>query len=98
MSKMPSVCPACESQLSVQRLYCNSCGTAVEGDFSVPVFLQLTLEEQAFVMRFLQASGSLKEMAGHLGYSYPKVRNMLDEVIGKVQLMEQQMRKGKDEH
>ncbi len=88
---LPSTCPACESQLSVQRLYCKSCGTAVEGDFSIPIFLQLSTEEQGFILKFLKASGSLKEMANQLGYSYPKVRNMLDEIIARVSQVEQQI-------
>lgn len=87
---LPSVCPACDSELNVQRLLCKSCGTAVEGDFTIPVLLQLTGEEQSFILKFLKASGSLKEMANQLGYSYPKVRNMLDEVISKVEQIEQQ--------
>lgn len=94
---LPSVCPSCESRLSVERLYCKQCGTAVEGDFSIPLFLLLNSDEQDFIFKFLKASGSLKEMASQLGYSYPKVRNMLDEIIAKVQKIEQQLTENQDE-
>ena len=47
--------------------------------------MQLNSEEQKFLIEFLKASGSLKEMSKILGFSYPKVRNMLDEIIQKVQ-------------
>jgi hypothetical protein len=35
----------------------------------------------AFVVRFVQASGSLKEMARHHGQSYPTIRNRLNAII-----------------
>lgn len=41
-------------------------------------------EEQEFILEFIKASGSLKEMAGILKVSYPTVRNRLDEIIEKL--------------
>ena len=40
----------------------------------------------AFIRRFLLASGSLKEVAGEYGVSYPTVRLRLDRLIQKVRL------------
>ncbi|MCI8537642.1 MAG: DUF2089 domain-containing protein [Oscillospiraceae bacterium] len=46
-------------------------------------------EDLAFIKRFLLASGSLKEVAGQYGVTYPTVRLRLDRLIQKIQLSEQ---------
>ena len=45
-------------------------------------------EDAAFIKKFVLASGSLKEMAGLYGVSYPTVRLRLDRLIQKIQLSE----------
>ena len=45
-------------------------------------------EDVAFVRRFVLASGSLKEVAGGYGVTYPTVRLRLDRLIQKIQLTE----------
>jgi hypothetical protein len=68
----------------VKRLSCEKCGTEVEGLFSLPVLGALSQEDEEFVVQFVRASGSLKEMATLLKVSYPTVRNRLDEIIAKL--------------
>ena len=41
-------------------------------------------EDVVFIRRFLLASGSLKEVAGEYGVSYPTVRLRLDRLIQKI--------------
>ncbi|TVQ90787.1 MAG: DUF2089 family protein, partial [Bacteroidetes bacterium] len=48
----------------------------------------LNLDEQDFIIEFVKSSGSLKEMARHLGLSYPSVRNRLDELISKIETIQ----------
>lgn len=43
-------------------------------------------EDIAFIKKFLQASGSLKEMARQYGVTYPTVRLRLDKLIQKIQI------------
>jgi hypothetical protein len=45
-------------------------------------------EDAAFIKKFLQASGSLKEMARQYGVTYPTVRLRLDRLIQKIQISE----------
>ncbi len=45
-------------------------------------------EDVVFIKKFLQASGSLKEMAQQYGVSYPTVRLRLDKLIQKIQISE----------
>ncbi|WP_294511760.1 DUF2089 family protein [uncultured Intestinimonas sp.] len=47
---------------------------------------ELEEEDMSFIRRFLLASGSLKEVAGEYGVSYPTVRLRLDRLIQKIRL------------
>lgn len=46
-------------------------------------------EDVTFIRRFLLCSGSLKEVAGQYGVSYPTVRLRLDRLIQKIKLGEE---------
>ncbi len=88
--KLPILCPSCSHALHVAQLACPECSTSVSGNFKLPVLLQLTEEEQTFVLRFFLSSGSLKQMAAEIGISYPTVRNKLDDLIEKIQQLNNQ--------
>ena len=45
-------------------------------------------EDLVFIKKFVLASGSLKEMAGEYGVTYPTVRLRLDRLIQKIKLNE----------
>ncbi len=45
-------------------------------------------EDMAFIKRFILASGSLKEIAGQYGVTYPTVRLRLDRLIQKIRIGE----------
>ena len=53
--------------------------------YPLPPLASLSAEDQAFILEFVKASGSLKDMAALMKVSYPTVRNRLDEVIGRLQ-------------
>jgi len=82
--RLPLKCPACSSSLKVGRLYCEECQTEVSGSFSMPLLAKLSEEDQSFVLDFVRFSGSLKDMAKKMGISYPTVRNILDDIIVKL--------------
>ena len=86
--RLPLRCPACEAPLKVANMVCDQCGTDVSGVFDLPVLTRLTEEEQRFMLEFVKASGSLKDMAKQMGVSYPTVRNYLDDLIEKLNNME----------
>ena len=46
-------------------------------------------EDLVFIKRFLLSSGSLKEIAGEYGVSYPTVRLRLDRLLQKIRLGEE---------
>lgn len=82
--RFPSTCPSCDETLQVSQLKCETCETVVTGNYPLPIFMQLTPKEQEFMLQFFLTSGSLKEMASHIGVSYPTVRNQLDDMITHV--------------
>jgi hypothetical protein len=90
MKTLPQECPSCERKLAVKRLLCQHCGTEVEGLYDLPALARLNKTDQEFILQFVQASGSLKEMASLLKVSYPTVRNRLDEIIEKLKQLENQ--------
>jgi len=76
-----STCPVCSGELAVTRLHCRSCGTTLEGDFSVGRFGRLTREQLALLESFLRARGNLRDMERELGLSYPTVRSRLEALV-----------------
>jgi hypothetical protein len=50
---------------------------------------RLSVEDLAFLKRFLLASGTLKDLAAEYGISYPTVRLRLDRLIDKVKLLDE---------
>ena len=76
-----STCPVCQGELTVTRLQCRSCGTALEGEFGVGRFGRLEREQLAFLESFLRSRGNLKEMERELGISYPTVRGRLEVLL-----------------
>jgi hypothetical protein len=86
--KLPLRCPSCDSLLHVKQLYCENCKTEVTGLYSLPVISQLSIEDQKFILDFVKVSGSLKIMAQNMNLSYPTVRNLLDEIITKINNIE----------
>jgi len=81
MKILPTICPACNNQLKVKSLICEQCETEIQGQYELPPLASLCPDDQAFILDFMKASGSLKEMAKLMRLSYPTVRNRLDEII-----------------
>jgi hypothetical protein len=76
-----SNCPVCSSELSITRLQCRGCGTAIEGEFSVGRFGRLSREQLALLESFLRARGNAKELERELKVSYPTVRARIDSLV-----------------
>jgi hypothetical protein len=84
VKQLPVTCPSCAGKLAVKRLHCEKCQTEVEGLYPLPTLASLSHDDQEFILEFIKASGSLKEMASLLKVSYPTVRNRLDELIFRI--------------
>jgi hypothetical protein len=66
----------------------------VKGGMLMPIeilpewMVNLEDEDVVFIKKFLQSSGSLKEVAKKYGVTYPTVRLRLDRLIQKIQISE----------
>jgi hypothetical protein len=76
-----STCPVCTGELAVTRLHCRSCGTTLEGDFSVGRFGRLTREQIALLESFLRSRGNLRDMERELRLSYPTIRSRVEALV-----------------
>ena len=76
-----STCPVCSSELSITRLQCRGCGTAIEGDFNVGRFGRLSREQLGLLESFLRARGNAKELERELKVSYPTVRARIEALV-----------------
>jgi len=74
-------CPICTAQLRVARLECGSCGTRLEGSFSLGRSHSLSADQLEFLEAFIRPRGDFKDVERELGISCPTVRSRLDAVI-----------------
>jgi hypothetical protein len=72
----------------VERVKLADSGIAIEGEFALPPLAQLEAEDQVFIMAFVGAHGSLKDMERLFGISYPTVKNRLDKLAGRLNMVE----------
>src|SRR3954454_13800800 len=76
-----STCPVCSNELAVTRLQCRSCGTSLEGDFSVGRFGRLTRDQLTLLESFLRSRGDLREMDRGLGTRYRTFRARVEALV-----------------
>ena len=74
-------CPICSDELTVTRLSCPTCGTAVEGTFSLGRMQRLNQGQLQFIEAFIRCRGSMKDVGSELNMSYPTVNNRLNDVL-----------------
>ncbi len=72
-------CPVCGQNTEITTIYCNECGTKIEGHFELCRFCRLTDEQKSFIETFIKCRGNIKEVEKELGISYPTVRNRLED-------------------
>ena len=76
------------SALVVERVRLVEKGVTIEGSFTLPELVRLSLEDQVFVTAFLRSHGSIKEMEQVFGVSYPTIKARLNRIAGQLQFIE----------
>jgi hypothetical protein len=73
---------------TVERVRMEKGDVAIEGSFELPPLARLTIEDQVFITAFIKCHGSIKEMEGMFGISYPTVKNRLNRIAGQLEFVE----------
>lgn len=81
MNKFSGRCPICGQEMTIVRLHCRACDSALEGNFEPTRFARLSLEQLEFLETFVRCQGKLNWVGDELGLSYPTVRSRLNDVI-----------------
>ena len=95
MYEVSGRCPVCGGQMTITRLECGTCHSALEGEFSTPVsgrgtgdsggyfgrLERLSREQLEFVETFLRCRGIIKNVEAILDISYPTVKARLNNII-----------------
>jgi hypothetical protein len=75
-------------QMVVERVRLTGSSIAIEGSFELPPLARLSAEDQVFVMAFVRSHGSIKEMERIFGISYPTVKNRLNRISSRFDLLD----------
>jgi len=83
LAKYPviSECPVCHHDLVVKKLECSNCGTEIGGKFTLSKFNYLDTDKLYFIEVFVKNRGNIKMIEKEMGFSYPTIKKMLDDVI-----------------
>ena len=76
------------SPMIVERIRFEKRGIAVEGRFELPPLARLSMEDQLFIIAFIQSHGSIKEMESVFGISYPTVKNRLNRIADRLSFVQ----------
>ena len=60
----------------------------VEGNFKLPPLVELDMDDQIFAAAFLKTHGSIKQMETIFGISYPTVKNRLNAIANKLDIVD----------
>ena len=77
-----------EREFVVTGIRLKDSGITLEGEFELPVLAGLRYEDQVFVGEFVRCHGSIKHMEKAFGVSYPTIKNRLNRIAARLQLVQ----------
>jgi hypothetical protein len=69
---------------TIERVRLKDKDIVIEGSFELPPLARLTMEDQIFLTAFIRGHGSIKEVEGLFGISYPTVKNRLNAIAAQL--------------
>ena len=69
---------------TIERVRLKDKNIVVEGSFELPPLARLTMEDQIFLIAFIRGHGSIKDVEGLFGISYPTVKNRLNAIASQL--------------
>lgn len=83
------VCPNCQTEMTVKKLYCPNCDISVEGSFNAHRLSALDEETLSFMEIFIMARGNIKEIEKVLKISYPTVKSKIDKMVDNLFMLKE---------
>ena len=84
-------------EFTVSKVRLSNNGVTIEGDFELPPMARLSYEDQVFVAAFVRNHGSIKDMEGLFGISYPTVKGRLNRISQQLDFVKVETIASKDE-
>ncbi|MRR11042.1 DUF2089 domain-containing protein [bacterium] len=78
---------AADREFVVTEVRLKDSGIAIAGEFELPLLAGLRYEDQVFVGEFVRCHGSIKHMEKAFGVSYPTIKNRLNRIAARLQLV-----------
>ena len=75
-------------RIVVERVRLVDKDIAIEGSFELPQLARLSADDQIFITAFVRSHGSIKEMEGIFGVSYPTVKARLTRIADGLEFVE----------
>lgn len=72
----------------IKKVYIPDEDICIEGEFQIPPMASLSMEEQIFVAEFIKTHGSIKQIESIFNISYPTVKNRLNEIAAKLDIVD----------
>lgn len=79
---------AADCEFVVTEVRLKDSGIGIAGEFELPLLAGLRYEDQVFVGEFVRCHGSIKHMEKAFGVSYPTIKNRLNRIAGRLQLVQ----------
>lgn len=80
----------------IERVHLIESGIKLEGAFELPALAKLAFEDAIFIVAFIKAEGSIKEMEKLFGVSYPTIKAKLGRLKEKLASVETDIEMGED--
>ncbi len=71
----------------IRKVYIPEDDIEISGDFETPPLAQLSMDDQLFVAAFVKTHGSIKQMESIFSISYPTVKNRLNAIADKLEIV-----------
>jgi len=75
-------------EITVERVKIADTDIAIEGSFELPPLARLSMQDQVFVIAFIQSDGSIKETERLFGVSYPTIKARLKKVAEQLEFVQ----------
>lgn len=82
--RSPRLCPVCQHDLIITSLGCTDCGTGLSGAFTQCAYCGLDDDDLTTLRVFLVSRGNMREVAAHLGVSYPTARQRYSQLLERL--------------